>query len=334
MRSWFRKPAGRRRTTRTTSWLNSGSSTGRGSELRTVDADLENELNELTFQFRQGREEHESLQREIVGLRRRQSNIPSGQVSLRAMLCGSVAPPGGRHAVCRRIDPGAKTNATGKARPSVCCTASAFRCSCRTRTTRKSPRGSTIRHLQRSPGLLPGARSKGGEHRRLHCDRTSLVRKLAVKPDSGVLYLAGCRTWHRRFDFACCETLTQFRREKKAVTRSGQIKAGGGRHEKDDRHRIGDRSRYVLGWSKQGKIDALEKQAGALATRCRRSPRGRRTANRTEPNAQPGRLADLVKRRGEFSDFRDTRLASRWRWTSNGLQDEKAQLEAGSDILR
>ena len=74
------------------------------------------------------------------------------------------------------------------------------------------------------------------------------MRKLAVKPDSP-LYDWLERELAHRFDVACCATQEQFRRETRAITRAGQIKDPSGRHEKDDRHRIDDRSRYVLGWS-------------------------------------------------------------------------------------
>ena len=50
----------------------------------------------------------------------------------------------------------------------------------------------------------------------------------------------------------------------RAVTKAGQIK-GGVRHEKDDRFRIDDRSRYVLGWSNERKINTLLDRAEDLA---------------------------------------------------------------------
>ncbi|MGK5081594.1 ATP-binding protein [Janthinobacterium sp. HLX7-2] len=102
------------------------------------------------------------------------------------------------------------------------------------------------------------------EPRPLHPD--SLVRKVAIKPDSA-FYAWIDAELSRRFDYACCDTLQQFQREKLAITRSGQIKAAGERHEKDDRHPLQDRTRYVLGWSNQAKIAALEKQARDLSTR-------------------------------------------------------------------
>ncbi|NLD98904.1 MAG: ATP-dependent exonuclease SbcCD, C subunit-like protein, partial [Fibrobacter sp.] len=91
----------------------------------------------------------------------------------------------------------------------------------------------------------------------LHPD--SLVRKLSIKPESEFY------TWvdteiKKRFDYACCKSMEQFRREKQAVTISGQIKGTGNRHEKDDRHDLHDRSRYILGWSNEEKIRLLDKQ--------------------------------------------------------------------------
>jgi uncharacterized protein YPO0396 len=94
----------------------------------------------------------------------------------------------------------------------------------------------------------------------------SLVRKLAIQPDS--LFYAWIEDeLARRFDYACCEDLEQFRREQRAITRNGQMKSGGERHEKDDRHRIDDRTRYVLGWSNDAKIAALAKQERDLGAR-------------------------------------------------------------------
>jgi uncharacterized protein YPO0396 len=67
-----------------------------------------------------------------------------------------------------------------------------------------------------------------------------------------------------RADYECVATMEEFRRTSRAVTRAGQIKGSGGRHEKDDRSRIDDRSTYVLGWTNERKIDALLRQAAAL----------------------------------------------------------------------
>ncbi len=69
----------------------------------------------------------------------------------------------------------------------------------------------------------------------------------------------------RRADFECVQTMAEFRRAAKAITKAGQFKGDRGRHEKDDRHRIDDRSQYVLGWSNERKLEALLWQATSLA---------------------------------------------------------------------
>ncbi|MDO5116822.1 MAG: SbcC/MukB-like Walker B domain-containing protein [Synergistaceae bacterium] len=91
----------------------------------------------------------------------------------------------------------------------------------------------------------------------------SLVEKLALKEDSPLFH------WLRseivsRFNYSCCETMEEFRREPKAVTVNGQIKSNERRHEKDDRYGINDRSRYILGWNNKDKIKLLEGREAAL----------------------------------------------------------------------
>ena len=72
-----------------------------------------------------------------------------------------------------------------------------------------------------------------------------------------------------RADLERVETMADFRRADRAVTRSGQIKGGRRRHEKDDRFRIDDRRNYVLGWSAEARIDALLEAGLELTTRRR-----------------------------------------------------------------
>lgn len=59
-----------------------------------------------------------------------------------------------------------------------------------------------------------------------------------------------------RFPHICCEDMLEFKRESKAITISGQIKSNL-RHEKDDRSKLDDRTRYVLGFSNKKKIELL-----------------------------------------------------------------------------
>lgn len=158
----------------------------------------------------------------------------------------------------------------------------------------------------------------------------ALVRKLRIKPDSP------CYAWlehqlQERFDYRCCDDLEQFRRLPRAVTRSGQIKSGGQRHEKDDRRSIFDRSQYVLGWSNAEKIRALEGVKGQLESEAQGltgelALLGKRQLKQTE---RRDAVRDLLK----FADYGEifwVPLAQR----IQSLQEEKAEIERSSDTLQ
>jgi uncharacterized protein YPO0396 len=158
----------------------------------------------------------------------------------------------------------------------------------------------------------------------------SLVRKLAIKTDSPH-YDWLEHELRSRFDFACCDSIEQFRREARAITRAGQIKEPGGRHDKDDRTRIDDRSRYVLGWSNADKLRALrdqrerlEARLAAMATRIGEIQQAR--------SELQGRLEALSKLE-EFTRFADIDWMSLARRIAD-LTEERARLEAASDTLQ
>jgi uncharacterized protein YPO0396 len=135
----------------------------------------------------------------------------------------------------------------------------------------------------------------------------------------------------RRFNYACCPDLEAFRRESKALTRSGQIKASGERHEKDDRHAIDDRTRYVLGWTNEAKIEAIEKQVRDLETRI--------GATGTEVARAENERKRLREREGFLNKISMHREFGELDWRSltrdiQRAEKECAALEQASDILR
>lgn len=67
----------------------------------------------------------------------------------------------------------------------------------------------------------------------------------------------------KRADFRCAASLDEFRGQRRAVTREGQVRSGD-RHEKDDRHRVDDPRRWVLGWVNERKIAALRFELAEL----------------------------------------------------------------------
>jgi uncharacterized protein YPO0396 len=158
----------------------------------------------------------------------------------------------------------------------------------------------------------------------------ALARKLSIKPESP-FYAWIDAELARRFDHACCDKLDEFRREKRAVTRNGQIKAGGERHEKDDRHRLDDRSRYVLGWSNQAKIAALAKQERDLTTRVQAHSTHIQLL-KGEVNGQNAMLGHW-QQLAMFDNFNEID----WKpllGAINALEGEQQALAASSDVLR
>jgi len=91
----------------------------------------------------------------------------------------------------------------------------------------------------------------------------SLVRKLDYAP-------GGYSDWLRtelslRFDYDCAESMQAFRESPKAVTREGLVRHGYARHEKDDRRRIDDRTRWVLGFDNHEKLQLFKHNAAEHA---------------------------------------------------------------------
>lgn len=265
------------------------------------EAALQNELNELGVSFAQGREELAAVQGELDSLRRRRSNIDAQQVSLRAALCDALGlreadmPYAGELIQVRDDERDWEGAAERLLR--------GFSLSLLVPDAQYGAVSDWVDRTQLRGRLVyfrvrASRRDARGELPPLHPD--SLIHKLEVKPDSPFSSWVEWELAHR-FDLACCSQGDQFRREARAITRVGQIKAPGERHEKDDRHRIDDRSRYVLGWSNHAKIAALENKVRVLQARL--ADMGQRIAAlQDEQRAQRARLQALDKLE-EYRDF-------------------------------
>lgn len=229
----------------------------RQSQIKDAHTDAAVELRELKRQ-------HDDISAEITSLHARQSNLPSNIVAIRGQLCAALGleedglPFAGELIQVREEAVDWEGAAERLLRPfglSLLVPHAHYR-AVAAWVDRTHLRGKLVYYRVRDQQVAGTAS--------LHPQ--SLARKLAVKPDSAYYrWLDG--ELRRRFDYACCDNLEQFQREKQAITRAGQIKGGAERHEKDDRYRIDDRTRYILGWSNAAKIDALAQQAKDLETR-------------------------------------------------------------------
>ncbi|MFV9615401.1 MAG: ATP-binding protein, partial [Gammaproteobacteria bacterium] len=231
------------------------------AQLLQQQADFNNRLRETEFDFLGKKEQRENLKQTISDLRSRQSNIDQIQINIRQQLCQDLSldeselPFVGELLQVREEDKpwqGAIERLMHNFGLSMLVPDEHYN-QVASWVDKTNLRGRLVyfRVLQNTPVALPSP----------HPD--SLLRKIAIKHDSA-FYPWLEQEISRRFDVACCETQQQFRREKRAITRNGQIKSSGGRHEKDDRFSLNDRSRFVLGWSNKEKIAALENEARQL----------------------------------------------------------------------
>lgn len=99
--------------------------------------------------------------------------------------------------------------------------------------------------------------------KRKEAESNSLIRKIEIKPDSEFYdWISG--ELFERFNFICCDSIEEFQRVVRALTKNGQIKGNRGRHEKDDGKSINDQKNYVLGWNNQEKIRIIKEELAKL----------------------------------------------------------------------
>lgn len=292
-------------------------------------ANLQNDVTEATVEMRDLRRGHDELELELQSLLGRRSNLPTRMLELRANLCEALdldesdLPFAGELIQVRpeeRLWEGAIERVLhnfgiSMLVPDRCYARVAQWVDC-------THLGERLVYFRVREARTVAAVSNLGP--------ASLVRKLDVRHDS-TFYGWLEAELVRRFDYACCETIDQFRREKMAITPAGQVKQGGERHEKDDRHRLDDRSRYVLGWSNEAKIDALRKEKTGLERRVQDA--AGRIAKLQGALAETARRRDVLRDLHGIDDYREINwqpLAAEIEL----LESERRALESASDVLR
>jgi uncharacterized protein YPO0396 len=300
----------------------------RAEGLRERLSDLDNREREEDFAFRRGREENAALTDEIESLQRRKSNIDTAQVRIRDALCAALSihedqlPFAGELIQVREDErdwEGAAERLLRGFGLALLVPEAHYRSVAE--WVDQQHLGARLVYFHVRP-------RKATQAANLHPQ--SLVRKLLIKPDSPQ-YEWLEQELRQRFDVACCDSAEQFRREARAITRSGQIKDPSGRHEKDDRSRIDDRSRYVLGWSNADKLRALRDQRQQLQERL--AGLAQRIAELQQARKALHGQLDALSKLEEFTRYADIDWLSLARQIA-ALSEERARLEATSDALQ
>ncbi|MBN1961545.1 MAG: ATP-dependent exonuclease SbcCD, C subunit-like protein [Deltaproteobacteria bacterium] len=293
------------------------------------EAQHQNDRTEVEVEFRTLKTQHEEINREINSLKQRRSSIPLRNLDLRTKLCEELnltdeALPFAGELLQVHEDAHIWEGAIERVLHN-------FGLSLLVRDTEYSRVAEWVNNTHLGSRLV---------YYRIHLNvgvsdtgnwpPTSLMHKIAIRPDSEFYNWLEAEIL-RRFNYTCCDTLDQFRREKMAITSAGQIKGAGERHEKDDRCHINDRSRYILGWSNNAKINALEIKANSLEQHMQIAAK-RINSLQAAQRAISERLTNLEKL-DIFDNFYDID----WRPLAieiEALDHERRELEEESDILR
>ncbi|MCF8113123.1 MAG: ATP-dependent exonuclease SbcCD, C subunit-like protein, partial [Desulfotignum sp.] len=287
-----------------------------------------NRCTHLSMNFRDLKTSHESLTEELTSLSARKSNIHARQVKIRRSLCHHLGidendlPFAGELIKVREDEApweGAAERLMHNFALSLLVPESHYRAvAAWVDTTHLHAR--LVYYLVRQ---VPAAKPVD-----LHPD--SLLKKLIIKPDTG-FYDWMEQELASRFNYACCTDIQRFHKEPWAITKKGQIKSGGRRHEKDDRRDLTDRSHYVLGWTNEAKIRTLKQQCRDLEKQMQGA--GKEISRlEARQNTLQEQIFNLI-RLGEFQDFSDLDWQAAAKEILH-LEAEKQDLETRSDILQ
>jgi uncharacterized protein YPO0396 len=168
-------------------------------------------------------------------------------------------------------------------------------------------------------------------------------RIMRLQPDDGgALLLADCieikqgafepyllGELRKRADHRCVSSLAEFRRERRAVTREGQVRSGD-RHDKDDRHRVDDPRRWVLGWANERKIAALRAELDEVEALLVQAAAEAAEISRQRDEVQA--RSEALARLDTYRSWDDLDVAAA-EVRARDLDQERARLVAGSTRL-
>lgn len=291
-------------------------------------ADLHNELTDVEVVLRKLEAEATELNAELVSLRGRRNNIPVRSLDVRRQLCVALgvdetALPFAGELIQVRTDSAEWEGAAERL-------LRGFALSLLVSAEHYTAVSDWINdhHLGTRLVYYRVPQRLGRTDHMARPTERSLYARMEIKDCEFSAWLD--RELAHRADYECVDSMVEFRRADRAITRSGQIKGLGGRHEKDDTRRIDDRSAYVLGWSNTQKIEALLRNARKVHTRLEEC-RARSAVLRKGLRDTATRSTTLAKLT-EFTTYGEID----WRTVVNdvaALVEEKRRIERASDAL-
>lgn len=297
-------------------------------ELESHQAEKQNSRADAEYGFRILREQHDEMEAELRSLRERLSNIPRQMLDLRWRLCsnlglGEESLPFTGELIQVRPEQRDWEGAIERL-------LHGFGLSVLVPDNHYTRVADWVNQNHLSGRLVYYRVREQDNFGRVTMRPASLLSKVELKSDSPFYRWIEAQ-FGSRFSHVCCDTLDQFRREPVGLTRNGQIKGSNERHEKDDRSRIDDRARFILGWSNKAKIAALEQEAQDLQAQIHLAAQNLTTLQAEMRKLQSRK--DVLKKLEVFESFPDLD------WQPlvvqiDQLLRERRDIEAGSNVLK
>lgn len=107
----------------------------------------------------------------------------------------------------------------------------------------------------------------------------------------------------RSYDYECVDDVAALASTDQAVTLAGQVKRGPHRYEKDDRSRVGDRARWILGFDNAAKVDHFLAELKEIEAEARTVEAALATQEKARSAAQRRVDALTILDRREWADL-------------------------------
>ncbi|WP_320122978.1 SbcC/MukB-like Walker B domain-containing protein [uncultured Sphaerochaeta sp.] len=302
-----------------------------GQQIKTVTEDknkLETEKVEQGYQFRNKKDEYDTLLTELSSLHARKSNIDIHQIQIRDQLCKELqidqnSLPFAGELIAVKPEEAQWEGAIERVIRS-------FALSLLVPDNLYSTISEWVDATHLKGRLVYYRMDKIRSNSQPIIERTSLAEKIEFKHNHPYSDWVRHQVVDRYKDFVCCESLIQLRSVKKGLTKNGQVKGSYIHHEKDDRFVIGDRRRYVLGWVNTAKIAILEQQKATLQEELQQ-----RAATLSELQSKQTSLENQIETLRSFCHY-DRFDDIDWQSLSNMIEEKKQEiciLEEKSDVL-
>ncbi|GAB3539018.1 ATP-binding protein [Arthrobacter tecti] len=296
------------------------------SDLRSSNAQLQDSLTQLTIEGRELGQRLTGIDAELLSLQSRSNLLPSNQLDLRGRLCEGTGISDGALPYAGellRVRDGESAWEGAAER-----TLRGFALSLLVPEEHYAAVSSWVDGNNLRGRLV--YRRVGGSYAARAAEPGTLAAKIAVKQGTAFREFL-LDELSSRFDYFCCESLEDFRRRPRALTMSGQLRGGRGRHEKDDRKDLTDRRNYVLGWDNHDKIARFRAEKDEIQGL--RSSVKFRLDKVAESLGALGRHNQRLGTIDSVADFGEIN----WQATARSIEDlkqEKSSLESASDILQ